>query len=165
MGFLNGQQALLRFVRADEIGRRARVQFGAAHVETGGQEIDLVLCGLHSQVGLHLDDFLVGLGQLGLRLVQDVLLIGGIEFRDDVAGAHGHPGLHQLEQPQAPARRRGGERHRPAGAQLAVGEHVEAKCTPGDRSRRHATRRPDPGDERHRRHDRAHYDNDGAEPP
>ena len=41
-----------------------------------------VLRGLHRGVGLDLDDFLLGLVELGLRLLERVLLIGRIELDD-----------------------------------------------------------------------------------
>ena len=62
-----------------------RVELAAAHVEPRREQRDVVLGLLHRRVGLHLDDFLLGLGQLRFRLLERELLIGRIELDDDVA--------------------------------------------------------------------------------
>ena len=46
------------------------VELGAADVEPRRQQRDVVLRLLHRGVRLHLDDFLLGLGELGLRLLE-----------------------------------------------------------------------------------------------
>ena len=87
--FLERQHVLLRVDRADELVGR-RVELGAADVEPRGQQRDFVLRRLHRGVRLHLDDLLLGLGQLRLRLLERVLLIGRIELdhrrRPDLTG-------------------------------------------------------------------------------
>ena len=60
-----------------------------------------------ARVRLHLDDFLLRLGQLGLRLVERELLIRRIELDDDVVGLDRHAGLQQLDDAQRAADRRG----------------------------------------------------------
>ncbi len=68
------------------------VELGAADVEARGQQRHFVLRRLRRGVRLHLDDFLLRLGDLGLRLVDRELLIGRIELDDDVARLHGGAG-------------------------------------------------------------------------
>ena len=70
--------------RADELVA-GRVELGPAHVEPRGQQRHLVLRALDGGVRLHLDDFLLRLGQLRLRLLERVLLIGRIELDDRLA--------------------------------------------------------------------------------
>ena len=60
-----------------------RVELAAPHVEPRRQQRHLVLRRLHGGVGLHLHDLLLGLGELGLRLLERVLLIGRIELHHD----------------------------------------------------------------------------------
>ena len=52
----------------------------AAHVELRREQRDVVLRLLHGGVGRHLRDFLLGLGNFRLRLLERELLIGRIEL-------------------------------------------------------------------------------------
>ena len=74
-----------------------RVELGAAHVEPRREQRDVVLRRLHGGVGLHLDDFLLGLGHLRLRLLERELLIGRIELHHHVVRLDRHAGRHQLD--------------------------------------------------------------------
>ena len=89
-----------------------RVELAAADVEPRGQHRHLVLRALHGGVRLHLDDFLLRLGELRLRLLERVLLIGRIELDDDIAGLDRHPGLHERDDAQHAADRRRHHGHR-----------------------------------------------------
>ena len=103
--------------RADELVGGG-VELAAPDVEPRRQHRHVVLRGLHGGVGLHLHDFLLRLGQLRLRLLERVLLIGRIELDDDIAGLDRHPGLHQRDDAQHAADRRRHHGHRSPGAQL-----------------------------------------------
>ena len=82
---LEREHVLLRVERADELVAR-RVELGAPHVEPRGQQRHVVLRALDRGVRLHLDDLLLRLGELRLRLLERVLLIGRIELDDRFAG-------------------------------------------------------------------------------
>ena len=98
----------------------------AAHVEPRGQQRHVVLRRLHGRVGLHLDDFLLGLGKLRLRLLERELLIGRIELHHHVVFLDRHAGLDQLDDAERAADRRRDQRDRAPGAQLAGRVNGEA---------------------------------------
>ena len=75
-------------------------------------------------VGPQLRDLLLGLGQLRLRLLQVVLLLGAIELDDDVVFLHEGAGGRERDDLQQAAHRGRGERHRPARRQLAERVHA-----------------------------------------
>ena len=74
------------------------VELAAADVVARGQQRHFILRRLHGRVGLHLDDLLLGFGQIRLRLLERELLVGGIDLEDDVARFHGGAGRQQLDE-------------------------------------------------------------------
>ena len=85
-GLLDGELTLRVLRCRDQVLVDRAVELGAADVEARGQQLDLVLRGLDRGVRLALDDFLLGLLELGLRLLERVDLLGRIELDQDVAG-------------------------------------------------------------------------------
>ena len=102
--FFERQEVFLGVDGADELVARC-VELGAAHVESRGEERHLILRRLGRGIGLHLQDFLLRLGDFRPRLFERVLMIGRIEFDDGVAGLDGDAGGNQLDDAQHAARR------------------------------------------------------------
>ncbi len=136
LGLLERQHVLLRFDRGNELVA-ARVELPATDVESRREHRHVILRFLHGGVGLHLDDFLFGFGQLRTRLLQGVHLVGGIELHDDVTALDRHPCRLHLDDAQHAADGRRDERHGAAGAQLAVRVHGDFQGTFRDERGRH----------------------------
>jgi hypothetical protein len=127
-GFLERQQVLPGGDGRDELVAE-RVELGAPHVEPRAEQRHLVLRLLHGGIRPHLDDLLVGLGQLRPGLLEGVLLVGRIELHHRLtrrsrtcrSGGHGRCGA--CRRPGAPRASacgpRGGRRSRAPSAKAA----------------------------------------------
>ena len=149
--FLEREHVLLRVDLADELIRRD-VELRAPHVVPGRQQVDLILRRLHGAVRLGLDDLLLGLGEVRLRLFEHELLIGGIELDDDLVFLDRRARGQQRDDAEHAPRRGGHERRAPAGAQVARRVDRQLQRAVHDRRRRNLFARR--GEGRHRDRER-----------
>src|SRR6185437_465909 len=63
-------------------------ELGLSNVETGLEESNIVLRPLHGSIGLRFQNVLLGLMQFRATLLKHIMLLGGIEFDDDIALPH-----------------------------------------------------------------------------
>ena len=108
------------------------IELGAADVVARVQQRDLVVGRLNGRLRVGLDDLLLRELQIESRLFEVELLLGGIEFEDDVAGFEGQSRFCQLQDLELPAHRRHGQLHRARGAEIADGYTVTCtrpRCT------------------------------------
>ena len=127
-GFLEQQQVLLRQRRAPTSSLAVGIELGPPDLEARLEQRDLVVGGLRRGFGLGFGDLLLRELQVEGRLLERELLLGRIEFDDDVAAFHRGAVGDQLDDGHGAADWRHHERHRAQRPQITLGvdQHLYA---------------------------------------
>ena len=105
----------------------AHLELGPTHLVAGVHQRYLVVGRLHARVGIQLHQLLFGFLQLGPRLIEVVLLLGGIERQHHRPIRYNCAGRQQLDDLQHPRRRRRGQDERAARSELAQRVHPDVE--------------------------------------